>query len=323
MKSERLIRLIMTLQRTPQTTASELADRLGVSLRTVFRHIDSLSRLGVPLRNEPGRGGGVRLAPGFRWDWPGFSSQQAQALALVASPVGTDRQALERPAQTVLEKLISAVPAMHQATVRHARERLLFDPRPWFRAAPAARFLEALREAIWRDRCVEIVYATPGGSEQDEPCRQIQPYALVVKVDARYLVAEEARAMKVFRLSRLRALKVLDPVFKRRAHFDLEAFWNHWRDAFERHPPNQYWVDVELTSKARRTLIERHGSWLSGALAPSKEGAGRATMRLDLQNEDIAIRVLLEIAEEVRLLARAKLVRRLQRLAQGLIAATA
>ena len=61
MRAERLIAILMALQRAQALTAGELAQRLSVSVRTIFRDVDALSTMGVPVYTEQGRGGGIRL----------------------------------------------------------------------------------------------------------------------------------------------------------------------------------------------------------------------------------------------------------------------
>ncbi len=61
---ERHQRLIEILARsTTALTTRQLADRLGVSTRTVERDVERLRDAGVPFRSRPGRGGGVRFSP--------------------------------------------------------------------------------------------------------------------------------------------------------------------------------------------------------------------------------------------------------------------
>ena len=121
MRAERLISLLMALQRGGRQTAGELAVRLDVSMRTIFRDIDALSTMGVPVYSEPGRGGGIRLIEGYTSDLTGLSSGEAEALALIASPASIGTSELATPTRTALDKLAAAVPSMHQLRAQHAR----------------------------------------------------------------------------------------------------------------------------------------------------------------------------------------------------------
>lgn len=148
----------MALQRGHPLTAGELAQRLEVSIRTIFRDIDALSSMGVPVYSEAGRGGGIRLVEGYTSDLTGLSSGEAEALALISSPASMGVRELAMPAHSALDKLSAAVPAIHQLRAQHARGRLLFDTKPWFRALDASPFLDQLRTLIWKDACIDIRY---------------------------------------------------------------------------------------------------------------------------------------------------------------------
>src|SRR5687767_15997830 len=230
MRAERLIAILMALQRAQALTAGELAQRLDVSVRTIFRDIDALSTMGVPVYTEQGRGGGIRLVEGYQSDLTGLSSGEAEALALIASPASIGVRDLAGPTRTALDKLSAAVPTMHQLRAQHARGRLLFDTKPWFRSRDAAPFLDQLRTLLWKDACIEIRYERSNHEHRDY---RVEPYALVVKVDTWYLIGRVQREMRVFRVSRLQTLTPSGTTFARDADFDLQKFWKRWCERFE------------------------------------------------------------------------------------------
>ena len=80
MRADRLLRLIVLLQRHGRTTASALAARLEVSERTILRDMEALSAAGVPVYTERGPHGGCALLEGFTTDASGLTSTEAQAL---------------------------------------------------------------------------------------------------------------------------------------------------------------------------------------------------------------------------------------------------
>ena len=61
MKADRLISILMLLQIHKKLTANELAQRLEVSVRTIYRDVESVSGLGIPVFSDKGTDGGIKL----------------------------------------------------------------------------------------------------------------------------------------------------------------------------------------------------------------------------------------------------------------------
>lgn len=316
--------MLMALQRGGRQTAGELAIRLDVSMRTIFRDIDALSAMGVPVYTEAGRGGGIRLVEGYTSDLTGLSSGEAEALALIASPASIGTSELATPTRTALDKLAAAVPTMHQLRAQHARGRMLFDTKAWFRASVASPFLDQLRACVWNNECIAVVYQRGDGSLADY---EVQPYALVVKVDTWYLIGTRTKAgqskpeMRVYRLSRLQSVTNTGRSFVRDADFDLHKFWHGWCERFERNPPNNYAVEVMLTPRGRKQLLEAYGCWFKARLEPLGD-KGRKPITLDFEHEAMALRVLFQLGDDVEIVKPRTLRRKLGALAARVVAAT-
>lgn len=320
MRAERLISILMALQRGHALTAGELAQRLDVSIRTIFRDVDALSTMGVPVYTEAGRGGGIRLMQGYSSDLTGLSSGEAEALALIASPASVGVRELATPTRTALDKLAAAVPSMHQLRAQHARGRLLFDTKPWFRSLDASPFLDDLRACIWKDECIDISYERSDGERRDY---RVEPYALVVKVDTWYLIGRVKRETRVFRISRLHTLAASATAFSRDPDFDLQKFWTGWCERFEKNPPRNFAVELTISARGRRRLLDCFGAWFRVRLEPLGERfRGRKPVTLDFEREDIALRVLFDLASEAEIVRPRSLQRKLRAQAARIIAAT-
>jgi len=100
-RADRLIRLVLLLQARGQTTASDLARELEVSVRTIYRDLDSLSSAGVPVRADPGPGGGCQLLDGYRFPLRGLRPEEAEALLILGVPGALRELGLEGAAPAV------------------------------------------------------------------------------------------------------------------------------------------------------------------------------------------------------------------------------
>jgi predicted DNA-binding transcriptional regulator YafY len=309
----------MALHRGRTMTAGELASRLSVSVRTIFRDIDALSTMGVPVYTELGRGGGIRLVEGYTSDLTGLSSGEAEALALVASPATIGVNALAAPTRTALDKLAAAVPSMHQLRAQHARGRLLFDTKPWFRSLATSPFLDNLRACIWKDQCVDLRYERSDGEVRDY---RLEPYALVVKVDTWYVIGRVKRELRVFRMSRVLSAKECTETFTRDVDFDLHKYWHGWCERFEKNPPNTFTVELSITPRGREHLLECYGNWFRKQIEPLGDTFRRAEVKLEFDREDIALRVLFGLGGEAEILKPKPLRLKLGALAEEVVAVT-
>ncbi len=139
MKSSRLLSIVLLLQTRGRVPAAELAERLEVSARTVYRDVEALSAAGVPVYAERGRHGGIALLPGFRTDVTGMTADEARALFILAAQGAHAALGLDDALRSALRKVMAALPAPHRPAAELAGRRILVDPDKWTpRPSPAA-----------------------------------------------------------------------------------------------------------------------------------------------------------------------------------------
>lgn len=130
-KSDRLLSILLLLQTRGRVPAHELADRLEVSVRTIYRDIEALSASGVPVYAERGRHGGIELLAGFRTDVTGLTADESRALFILAAQGAHAALGLDAALGSALRKVMAALPAPHRPAAEVTSRRILVDATRW------------------------------------------------------------------------------------------------------------------------------------------------------------------------------------------------
>lgn len=230
MRADRLVAVLLLLQRRERVTASEVALELEVSERTARRDLEALSSAGVPVYAVPGRGGGWRMLGGARTDLSGLTANEARALFLVAGPAS----AATPNVKAALRKLVRALPEPFREQAETAAASVVVDPRQWGAGQPEPpppRFLEELQEAVIRGVQVRIGYVDRTGSETE---RTVHPLGIVAKRPTWYLVSQTEAGRRTFRIDRVFSVEVTDDAVNRPDGFDLAESWREIADEVDR-----------------------------------------------------------------------------------------
>lgn len=115
---DRILGILLVLQSKRTASARQLAERFAVSTRTIYRDLQTMSLLGIPVYAERGRNGGIRLLDGYFLPPLMFSRSEAIALLLGMIMLRTLRAApFQEEADTATQKLLAAVPEHLRATL--------------------------------------------------------------------------------------------------------------------------------------------------------------------------------------------------------------
>ncbi len=193
--SSRLLRLLSLLGARPSWSGPDLADRLGISTRTLRRDVESLRDLSYPVTVVKGPNGGYRLGSAGKLPPLPLDDEQALAVAIAlqtapSSVAGIDdavARALTSIKAIMPAHLRAEVEAMHLTAIRNAWE---------FSAPPiAADTLKAVGYALRNSHLLKFDYLTPAGHRPHpaepgfSPPRRVEPHHLVVWAGRWYLVA--------------------------------------------------------------------------------------------------------------------------------------
>jgi predicted DNA-binding transcriptional regulator YafY len=221
----RLITLIFLLQNQPNQKASELAKKLGVSLRSVHRYFEMLDEMGIPVYSERGPYGGFSLVRGYKMPPLVLTLEEAVAVVLGTGLVQELWGELYREAaRGALAKLENLLPEEQVREVVWARQSLVATGmhRADLRAQTPA--LEKLRRAISEHRSVEMLYQS---SQIPHPSqRGLDPYALVHRWGWWYVIGfcHVRKEIRTFRVDRIFEITLLDTTFTPASNFDLQEY---------------------------------------------------------------------------------------------------
>lgn len=203
MQSNRLFEIIYILLNKKMTTAKELAGHFGVSQRTIYRDVDTLSLAGIPVYAEKGKGGGIRLLPDFVFDKSILSeAEQNEILSAL--------QGLYRVENAETDQVLKKLSTIFN---KSAVTWLEVDFTEWgFQNSEA---FHDFKTAILERRIAEFEYYSTYG---EKTIRRVEPLLLWFKSKAWYLkgFCLARQDMRLFKLSRVRNLTVTDETFSER-----------------------------------------------------------------------------------------------------------
>jgi predicted DNA-binding transcriptional regulator YafY len=222
---DRLLGIVLELQRRKQVRAEDLAAKYETSKRTIYRDMQALGETGVPIIAEAGKG--YSLVAGYFLPPLSFTNDEATMLALGSDLMAQHFDAQYRAAaESAAAKLETVLPSQQRAQVEHLRKSIVFIVPETLASASVSELLPMLRRALLERRTIRFHYHTRYNhdGEPAKKTREADPYGMYHHGDAWYLVAycHLRQAVRSFRLDRLSRLELLEPTFELPADFKME-----------------------------------------------------------------------------------------------------
>jgi predicted DNA-binding transcriptional regulator YafY len=213
--------LVRHLRRRSNATADELAQELGVSVRTVFRDLGAMRTRGFAIDGTVGRGGGVQLDPSTVLLTTQLSTEEVIALLL---SVAVLRAAPWFPfaarAQEAIAKIERVLPAASVRELRRMLQRVLIgEPAPAATLATVGRvdpnLLPTFERCFNDGRVLQFAYSDREGRRTR---RRVEPHAVLVRAPIWYIVGWDSLrdAPRTFRMDRIRSPLVGETKFNPR-----------------------------------------------------------------------------------------------------------
>ena len=290
MKAARLVSEIALLSaRSHPLTASDLATRLEVTVRTIYRDLAELSRMGVPIVTESGPGGGVSLLG--EWTSPLSGLTRTELDSVLLGSFASADLGLSGDLATARAK-IAAVSGHDDLT-----RIVIVDGPDWFAEEAAPPALNTVATALRQRRGLRFAYARADGTRQ----RSVIPLGLVVKAGRWYLVAQPpGGAPRTYRVSRISEVRVHWTQATGPTGFDLADHWQQARIDFDR-SLRTLPVRIRLPQTACADLVHHvPGPLTAEAVAAARpvtgaDGVGRIEVDIALESVEVAVSQLLTV----------------------------
>lgn len=223
MESPRLSRLaaiLIQLQSKRLVTSTEMAEKHGVSVRTIYRDIRALEAAGVPVCTEEGRG--YSLGEGYRLPPVAFTEAEANALITAEKFISRNKDAsLVRNYNEAITKIKAILRYKDKDKAELLANRIAFFQN--YNNVTTSNDLSAVQLAITHSQAVFIRYEAISKTTTE---RVIEPLALYHTQENWILISwcRLRKANREFRLDRIQSLRVLDEYFEPHS-FDLMAYF--------------------------------------------------------------------------------------------------
>jgi predicted DNA-binding transcriptional regulator YafY len=228
-KTERLLAIVMELQRSELQTADELAEVLGVSVRTIYRDMQALSEAGVPIIGETGLG--YSLMEGYFLPPVSFTVEEAVSLLLGAEFIEKRFDPAFRNSARSSRRKIEAIlsgPIREESTRIQESIRLLQKDEMVIMMREKVN-LGSIREAMLEGKKLRFTYhkrvAEADGNRVTE--RTVSPFGLAHDEQNGWLLlafCDLREDIRHFRVSRISDLTVTDDTFQTPDNFNLQSY---------------------------------------------------------------------------------------------------
>lgn len=202
MRESRLFRIVYYLLQNGKATAPELAQKFEVSIRTIYRDIDSISSAGIPIYATQGKGGGISILNDYTLDKSLFSEQeQEQMLTALQGMVATTEENSN--------ELLTKLSGLFQINSTNWIE---VDFSDWAHRTPQQDTFNIIKEAIFQKRVISFYYFSGKGNKEK---RNVRPIRLVFKSKSWYLYSFclLRNDYRFFKLTRIKELEMLSETF--------------------------------------------------------------------------------------------------------------
>lgn len=304
---DRALGILLLLRSQKSVSANDLAKRFEVSPRTIYRDIEVLAELGVPVYAEMGRAGGFRLMEGYFLPPVMFSNGEAISLLLSLTAL---RRLRARPFAAELDtaehKLLAAMPDHLRSTLAQAQQFIGFEETPvdMFvhpelevpqadkpRDLQEDSILTIFLQAILERRSVSLNYRSPYSSNATST--QVLPRGVIWDRDRWYLVGPKVEGNgenRLWRADRVLAIRAGNLLPDTESQFDVKTILGRqWLGQAMKSWSEESPVKIRLTTEQATRL---KGDWFYSHASYETETDGQVLLTFGQDKREFVFELL-------------------------------
>ena len=210
MQINRLFEIVYILLDKKTITAKELSKRFEVSVRTIYRDIDTLSIAGIPIYTNKGKGGGISLMDDFVLNKSVLSEKEQNEILMSLQSLNA-------------MKFLDVEPVLKRLSTIFNKESTNWidvDFSKWGSDDSEKEKFNTIKTAIISTKIINFDYFSSYG---EKTLRTVEPLKLVFKGQDWYLYCfcRLKNEFRIFKITRIRNIKLLDETFKRDIPSDI------------------------------------------------------------------------------------------------------
>ncbi|GAA4866032.1 YafY family protein [Paenibacillus vulneris] len=308
MKLDRLLAITMLLLNRKRVGAQELAERFEVSLRTIYRDLEALNQAGIPIVSFAGASGGYEIMDQYRLDRQFLSLDELQSIIIALKGVGSSFG--DQDTSILLDKVGALMARSERHEMDHWSQQVMIDLNPWHGGQAEKEKLGVLRAAARDAKVIRFSYTSSQGDSSERMC---EPMGVVLKGYVWYLYGycRLREDYRIFRLTRIEHLTVLDEAFTRRSKTmdQLDFRWSRQEE-----PPRLVSLVLRFQPRAKARLQDY---FCFGDMVTEPDGTILVTAKQP--DEPWLYGMLLSHGADVKVIEPESVARKVQEMAQKIV----
>lgn len=278
MEQSRLFKIVYYLLEKGKSTAPELAEKFEVSIRTIYRDLDTISAAGIPIYATQGKGGGIFIMQDFVLNKSLLSEQEKEQILMAL-------QGISATEHNQTDELLMKLSGLFQSKVTNWIE---VDFSEWYKNTPNYDIFNLIKNAIFNQYTITFSYFAREGNYSN---RTVEPIKLIFKNKDWYLYGFclLRNDFRFFKLTRIKDLEISSDTFIR------EVKSNHEIETVIKNK-NSIHAKLKFSPKVAFRVYDEFTDNVS------KDNQGNLYVNIDLPDNDTLFSYILSFGDNVEIL---------------------